>query len=153
MYAQKYWSMSNRDVLDQLNSSERGLSRKEASERLVRYGVNEISKRKVRAGLFIFLSQFKNPLVIILIGASVVAAFLGELVDACMHHLRRAGLVGIDWRERIIRREKPMRDYVMKQVASEFWPKIAKDWRKISSTIQTKYNKVNPEYQNMLSSK
>jgi Mg2+-importing ATPase len=68
-----------------------------------------------------------------------------------LHHLRRAGLVSINWRERIIRREKPMRDYVMKQVASEFWPKIAKDWRKISSTIQTKYDKLNPEYQNMLS--
>ena len=82
MYARKYWSMSGSDVLDQIESSETGLSRKEASERLVRYGTNEISKRKVRAGFLIFLSQFKNPLVTILIGASIVAAFLGELTDA-----------------------------------------------------------------------
>jgi magnesium-transporting ATPase (P-type) len=74
--------MSGSDVLGQLDSSERGLNKKQASERLVRYGSNEISKRKVRTGLFIFLSQFKNPLVIILIGASIVAAFLGELTDA-----------------------------------------------------------------------
>jgi Mg2+-importing ATPase len=74
--------MSGSDVLGQLDSSERGLNKKQASERLVRYGSNEISKRKVRTGLFIFLSQFKNPLVTILIGASIVAAFLGELTDA-----------------------------------------------------------------------
>jgi Mg2+-importing ATPase len=74
--------MSGSDVLGQLDSSEGGLSKKQVGERLVQYGPNEISKRKVRAGLFIFLSQFKNPLVIILIGASIVAAFLGELTDA-----------------------------------------------------------------------
>ena len=74
--------MPSPDVLSQLESSEKGLSKKQASERLVRYGPNEISKRKVRTGLFVFLSQFKNPLVIILIGASIVAAFLGELTDS-----------------------------------------------------------------------
>ena len=82
MYSRKYWAIPGSDVLDQIDSSERGLSRKEAIERLVRHGPNEISKRKVRAGLSIFLSQFQNPLVIILIGASIVAAFLGELTDA-----------------------------------------------------------------------
>lgn len=80
--AQKYWSMSNSDVLDQFQSSEKGLNRSQVNERLNRYGANEIGKRKVRTGLFIFLSQFKNPLVIILIGASIVAGFLGELTDA-----------------------------------------------------------------------
>jgi hypothetical protein len=45
-----------------------------------------------------------------------------------------------------------MKDYVTKQViASEFWPKIAEDWRKIGDIIQDKYKKVNPEYQNLLS--
>jgi len=82
MSAQKYWSMSSSDVLDQFQSSEKGLTRSQVNERLIRYGTNEISKRKVRTGLFIFLSQFKNPLVIILIGASIVAGFLGELTDA-----------------------------------------------------------------------
>jgi Mg2+-importing ATPase len=82
MSAQKYWSISSSDVLDQFQSSEKGLTRSQVNERLIRYGTNEISKRKVRTGLFIFLSQFKNPLVIILIGASIVAGFLGELTDA-----------------------------------------------------------------------
>ena len=82
MSAQKYWSISSSDVLDQFQSSEKGLNRSQVNERLIRYGTNEIGKRKVRTGLFIFLSQFKNPLVIILIGASIVAGFLGELTDA-----------------------------------------------------------------------
>ncbi len=82
MYARKYWVMSGSEVLNQLDSSEKGLSKKQVNERLARFGANEISKRKVRTGLFVFLFQFKNPLVIILIGASIVAAFLGELTDA-----------------------------------------------------------------------
>jgi len=82
MYERKYWSMPTSEVLHELDSSEKGLSKKLASERLAVYGANEIGKREIRTGLFIFLSQFKNPLVVILIGASIVAAFLGELTDA-----------------------------------------------------------------------
>jgi len=68
-----------------------------------------------------------------------------------IQHLRRAGLISINWRQRTIKREKPMKDYVTKQVVvSEFWPKMAEDWRKIGDIIQDKYNKVNPEYQNLL---
>ena len=81
MYSRKYWSMSNSDILDQMESSEEGLSPNEARERLARFGVNEIGKKKVRAGIFIFLSQFKNPLVLILLGASIVAAIVGEMTD------------------------------------------------------------------------
>jgi magnesium-transporting ATPase (P-type) len=69
MHARKYWSMSGSDVLDDLNSSGKGSDKKEAAERLTHCGVNEIVRRKVRTELLIFLSQFKNPLVIILIGA------------------------------------------------------------------------------------
>ncbi|MEM3459241.1 MAG: magnesium-translocating P-type ATPase [Candidatus Bathyarchaeia archaeon] len=70
-----------------------------------------------------------------------------------IQHLRRAGLISINWRQRTIKREKPMKDYITKQVmTSQFWPKIAEDWRKISDIIQEKYKKVNTEYQNLLSS-
>ncbi|MEM2118120.1 MAG: magnesium-translocating P-type ATPase [Candidatus Bathyarchaeia archaeon] len=70
-----------------------------------------------------------------------------------IQYLRRAGLISINWRQRTIKREKPMKDYVTKQVmTSQFWPKIAEDWRKISDIIQEKYKKVNTEYQNLLPS-
>jgi Mg2+-importing ATPase len=74
-----------------------------------------------------------------------------DQVGHSIQHLRRAGLISINWRQRTIKREKPMKDYVMKQViTSEFWPKIAENWRKISDIIQEKYKKVNTEYHNLL---
>jgi Mg2+-importing ATPase len=73
--------MSNSDVLEQLESSDKGLTPTQAQERLSRFGVNEIGKQKVRAGLFIFLSQFKNPLVLILLGASIISTLVGEMTD------------------------------------------------------------------------
>jgi len=73
--------MSNSDVLEQLGSSDKGLNPNQAQERISRFGVNEIGKKKVRTGLFIFLSQFKNPLVLILLGASIVSTLVGEMTD------------------------------------------------------------------------
>jgi Mg2+-importing ATPase len=82
---------------------------------------------------------------------SVSYPFDFDQVSHGIQHLRRAGLVSIYWRQRTIKREKPMKDYVTKQVVtSRFWPKIAEDWRKIRDIIQIKYNKVNTEYQNLL---
>jgi Mg2+-importing ATPase len=81
MYSRKYWSMPNSDVLEQLESSENGLKPDQVHERLARFGVNEIGKKKVRTGLFIFLSQFKNPLVLILLVASIISTLVGELTN------------------------------------------------------------------------
>ncbi|MGC8961310.1 MAG: HAD-IC family P-type ATPase, partial [Candidatus Bathyarchaeia archaeon] len=83
---------------------------------------------------------------------SVSYPFAPEQVVRNIQHLRRAGLIDINWRQRTIKREKPIKDYVTKQVmGSELWPKIAEDWLKISEIIQAKYNKVNMEYQDLLS--
>ncbi len=68
-----------------------------------------------------------------------------------IQYLKRAGLVSIDWRQRMIKREKTMKDYIIKQVlTSDSWPTIVEDWRKIGNIIQEKYKKVNLEYQNFL---
>jgi hypothetical protein len=68
-----------------------------------------------------------------------------------LHHLRRAGLINIDWHQRTIKREKSMKEYVTKRVVTnEMWPTTIEDWRKINKTIQDKYNKVNGEYQELL---
>ncbi|MEM2202329.1 MAG: hypothetical protein QXD73_03530 [Candidatus Bathyarchaeia archaeon] len=66
--------------------------------------------------------------------------------------MKRAGLIGFEWRQRKIKREKPLKEYVTKQLmTSELWPKIAQDWHKISKTIKEKHGKTNPEYQELLS--
>ena len=66
-------------------------------------------------------------------------------------YLKRAGLISFNWRQRAIKREKPLKEYVKKQLmTSELWPKIAQDWHKISRTLEEKYGKINLEYLELL---
>ena len=74
-----------------------------------------------------------------------------DLVIQNLQYLRRAGLISVDWHKRIIKREKPMKEYVTKSVvANGMWPSIIEDWRRISKATQDKYNNINPEYQELL---
>jgi len=59
----------------------RGLTRDEVYRRLGLYGPNEIAVRR-RSPIAMFLRQFTNFLVLILLAATAVAAALGEVVDA-----------------------------------------------------------------------
>ncbi|MFN0121173.1 MAG: magnesium-translocating P-type ATPase [Blastocatellia bacterium] len=61
---------------------ERGLSTQEAKSRLAKVGPNEQAPARRAAGLIQVLLLFANPLVIILLIASVVSAFVGEIVNA-----------------------------------------------------------------------
>jgi len=54
----------------------------EAARRLAQYGPNDPAPKKRRSHLVELLLQFANPLVAILLFASVVSAFVGELVNA-----------------------------------------------------------------------
>jgi Mg2+-importing ATPase len=67
-----------------------------------------------------------------------------------LQHLRRAGLITVNWHDRRIKRERPLKEYVVKNVASELWPKVVDDWRRIKTVIQAKYGKINPEYEKLL---
>ncbi|MFA5839735.1 MAG: magnesium-translocating P-type ATPase [Candidatus Margulisiibacteriota bacterium] len=60
-------------------TNEKGLSVQEASERLKKFGYNEIAKKKKLAPLFKFLSYFKDPLVMILIVAAIISGVTGEI--------------------------------------------------------------------------
>jgi Mg2+-importing ATPase len=67
-----------------------------------------------------------------------------------LNHLRRGGLVSINWHERTVKREKAMKDYVMKHVMGELWPKISMDWWRASEVLQAKYGRLNSEYLELL---
>src|SRR5690242_17499758 len=72
------------ELLAQLRASIDGLSSDEAAERLRRHGPNE-PKPLQRSGPFTELARFcANPLVLILLAASVVSAFLGQTLDAAI---------------------------------------------------------------------
>jgi Mg2+-importing ATPase len=68
-----------------------------------------------------------------------------------LQHLRRGGLIEVDWHNRLIKRTGPIKDYITKQVAtSELWPLIFDDWLSINRAIQQKYGKANPDFQDLL---
>ncbi len=68
-----------------------------------------------------------------------------------LQHLRRTGLVSIDWQKRMIKREKPLKEYVRKKVIEDkIWPTVVEDWRKINAAIRQKRLTVNAEYQEIL---
>ncbi|WPP52025.1 cation-transporting P-type ATPase [Catalinimonas niigatensis] len=60
----------------------KGLSNAEVSERLKRYGENSITPKKRQSSLIRFLLQFNQPLIYILLGATLVTLILGEYPDA-----------------------------------------------------------------------
>ncbi len=59
-----------------------GLTEDEAAQRLARHGPNRVRAQPGRSALQRFFSQLKEPLVLVLIGAGVVTAGLGEWVDS-----------------------------------------------------------------------
>lgn len=66
----------------QLASSRHGLNHKEAEARLARHGPNTLPRGKAPTLADIFLSQFKSPLIYVLLLAALVSLFLQEWSDA-----------------------------------------------------------------------
>jgi Mg2+-importing ATPase len=58
-----------------------GLSSAEAKVRLAKYGLNVFREKKEKSLAIQYLVRFKNPLVLILLFASVVSAFTGEITN------------------------------------------------------------------------
>ena len=59
-----------------------GLSQPEAANRLARHGPNRLAEKSPRAAWLRFLDQFKNVLVLVLLGAVMLAAAIGDIKDA-----------------------------------------------------------------------
>lgn len=71
------------EILDKpYTKSPRGLSSAEAAERLKKYGENTLAKEKKAKPLKIFLGQFRDVMILILLAATAVSFFLGEFYDA-----------------------------------------------------------------------
>ena len=59
-----------------------GLSTKEAERRQKNYGLNEISHKKKASPIVIFLSQFNDFIVWVLIAATIISGLMGDMADA-----------------------------------------------------------------------
>ncbi|MEM2885161.1 MAG: HAD-IC family P-type ATPase, partial [Thermoproteota archaeon] len=74
--------MPPESVLDALKTSHQGLSDEEAKRRLEQYGFNELRERKRATPLQIFLGQFKDIFVVMLLAATAISFIIGETADA-----------------------------------------------------------------------
>ncbi|WP_315986540.1 cation-transporting P-type ATPase [Microvirga sp. Mcv34] len=82
---EKAWhSRTAGEVLEDLGSSNDGLSASEAARRLSTHGLNELPATAGRPALLRFLAQFNNVLIYFLLVAAVAAAVLGHVVDAAV---------------------------------------------------------------------
>lgn len=59
-----------------------GLTEQEVKKRLETFGYNQLQEKKKKPALLLFLAQFKDFMVLVLIGATIISALLGEYVDA-----------------------------------------------------------------------
>lgn len=67
------------EIIREFGTSWKGLSDEQAKEAKKKYGSNELVEVKPKTVVQVFLEQFKDFLVIILIVSAVIAAFLGDL--------------------------------------------------------------------------
>ncbi|MGB9813053.1 MAG: calcium-transporting P-type ATPase, PMR1-type [Thermovenabulum sp.] len=83
MEVKKWYTVHHEEVPKILNTHiEKGLSTQEAMKRLEKYGYNELVEKKGPSIFEMLLSQFKDFLVLILIAASIISIFLGEITDS-----------------------------------------------------------------------
>lgn len=69
-----WYSLEIKEVLTRLSTNELGLNDSEANSRLDKYGYNRFGELKSRSIFLIFLKQFQNPLIYILIIAGLITA-------------------------------------------------------------------------------
>ena len=77
-----YYNYDKEKVLSEFETDLKGISVAEAKKRLEKYGANEIQEGEKKSVLKIFLEQYTDFLVIILILAGIVSAFLGDVESA-----------------------------------------------------------------------
>jgi Ca2+-transporting ATPase len=69
------------DAIGELNTSFNGISSEEAQKRLLQYGPNELGEKQRKTALMMFLDQFRDFMILVLVAAALISGFIGELSD------------------------------------------------------------------------
>jgi P-type Ca2+ transporter type 2C len=77
-----FYDISTEKVVSLLSTSKAGITNEEANKRIEKYGYNELAKKKDSNPIFLFLEQFKNFLIILLMVAIIISVFLKEFLEA-----------------------------------------------------------------------
>ena len=96
-----FWSIQAGELMRQFSSDEKGLSGQEARRRLVQYGSNLLKPKKKSGVITLLLSQFKSPIILILLFASGLSFFVHDPTDAgiILGIVLISGLLGF-WQEK-----------------------------------------------------
>jgi Ca2+-transporting ATPase len=70
------------ETLAELKSDRRGISGEEARMRLAAYGPNELEEKKKKTPFMMFLGQFSDFMILVLVAAAVISGIIGDLSDA-----------------------------------------------------------------------
>jgi Mg2+-importing ATPase len=96
-----FWSLPISDLQKQLDAKPDGLTRAEAEARLKQYGSNLLGQKKEATAVFLFLAQFKSPIILLLVFAASLSIYLGQATGAIIILLiiLISGALGF-WQER-----------------------------------------------------
>jgi Mg2+-importing ATPase len=97
---QPFWSSPSKEILDRFQATLHGLTTIEAKKRLITYGANRMKPQKRSDAFTLLISQFKSPIILILLFATGLSLFLHNLVDASiiLSIVIISGLLGF-WQE------------------------------------------------------
>ena len=95
-----FWSVSDTELLGNFKSSLTGLTSDDAKKRIIQYGANRLKPQKRADAFTLLISQFKSPIILILLFATGLSVFLHDPADALIILLivLVSGLLGF-WQE------------------------------------------------------
>src|SRR3989338_7694143 len=78
----EYYTHPVPSVLAALQSNQDGISAQEAQRRLQQHGPNQLPRTQATSAWKIFLNQFANGLIVLMVVAAVFSLILGEFIEA-----------------------------------------------------------------------
>jgi len=78
----EYYNKTKEEVIEELKSQTTGLTSKEAQKRLEQNGKNTLPQKKKESVFSIFISEFKDPMILLLVVAIIASLIAGETIDA-----------------------------------------------------------------------
>lgn len=96
-----FWSLTSPKIFEVLKTSLQGLSKEESEKRLGLYGANLIKPKSKSDSFTLFISQFKSPIIIILLFAGVLSFVIDDKLDAIiiLSIILASGFLGF-WQEK-----------------------------------------------------
>ena len=98
---QPFWNLTADEAVSRIGTTSKGLTSVEALPRLKQFAASRLVPKKRTDTLTLLLGQFSSPIVLMLVGASVISVFLHDTVDASiiLVIVLASGLLGF-WQER-----------------------------------------------------